>query len=85
MELDKLLNEMEGEEATQEAPEETSAEEMKILINSDSAFRGRIAKPKVVSFKYKDLASALSDASGLTINRSKAKAMFDAFKSTMGL
>lgn len=92
MEIKKLLNEMDGEmESSPDQPGEDGywdskgSESFKVLINSDSAFKGRISKPQVVSFKYKDLASALSDASGLTVTRAKAKAMFDAFRRTMGL
>lgn len=83
MEMRNLLNEMEEKDPTTQ--EADTKEGIRVLINSDSMFKGRISRPVVVSFKFKDLAAALSDAAGITINRSKAKAMFDAFKQTMGL
>lgn len=85
MELNKMLYEMKEEEMNVSSDEAPSQEGMKVLINSETSFKGRITKPAVVSFKYKDLASTLSDATGLTINREKAKAIFNALKRTMGL
>ena len=75
-------SQMDDSEATNTA---TASGVMKELINNNSTFKGRITKPVVVNFKYKELSSALSEASGLTINRVKAKAMFDAFRKIMGL
>lgn len=65
--------------------DEGKKEGLRVLIDSDSSFKGRISKPIAISFKYKELAVALSDASGLSINRKKAKAMFSAFRNLAGL
>ena len=86
MEIKRLLNEVgNASNETDLGTEVDNKEGIRILINSDSAFKGRISRPVVVSFKFKDLSEALSDASGLAINRAKAKAMFDAFRQVMGL
>lgn len=76
---------MEDNDTMSSSPETAEGENFKILIDSETSFKGRVTKPTVVSFKYKDLADALSEASGLTVNRAKAKAMFSAFRRSMGL
>lgn len=84
MEMKRLLGEMDENDDT--ADQKSGEKEgIRVLIDSDTMFKGRISKPVVVSFKFKDLASALSDAAGITINRAKAKVMFNALKQVMGL
>lgn len=83
MDFDKVLNET--VEPENGAVEEFAQTKMKVLIDNTSAFKGRIVKPTVVSFKYKDLMDKIKEKSGVPMTKEKAKAIFAAVREIMGV
>jgi hypothetical protein len=90
MKIEKFLTNLSEREAVEEEVEEEAApevsgERMKIITDTSAVFRGKITKPVMVTFKYKELADKLRESLGMPITRDRAKTVFDIVKSMMGL